>query len=180
MRSAVRSTPSTDVVDVGEVARVVTVVEHVDRLAGEDVARELEQRHVGAPPRPVHREEAQSRHRQTEEVRVGVRHELVGLLGGGVDAQGMVDVLMHAEGHRGVGAVDRARRREDEMLDAVVAAALQHVQGADDVGVDIGMRVLYPVADPGLSAEMNDPLRAPVGEEPLHAGAVGQDPACGR
>ena len=60
------------------------------------------------------------------------------------------------------------------MLDAVVTAALQHVQRADDVGVDVGMRVLQPVADAGLGAEMNDPLRPSFGEEPLHAGAVGE------
>ena len=59
----------------------------------------------------------------------------------------MVDVLVHAEGHRRVGAVDRARRGKDEMLDAVVAAALQHVQRADDVGIDVGVRVFQRVAD---------------------------------
>ena len=35
-------------------------VEHRDRLAGQDAARELEQRHVRAAPRSVHGEEAQA------------------------------------------------------------------------------------------------------------------------
>src|SRR5437763_5434257 len=56
-----------DVIDIGEVAPVVSVVEHIDRLAFEDVAREEEERHVGAPPRSVHREETQPRGRHLEE-----------------------------------------------------------------------------------------------------------------
>ena len=57
-----------DVVDVGEVAAMVPVVEDVDRLAREDALREQEQRHVRPAPRAVHREEAQARDRQREEV----------------------------------------------------------------------------------------------------------------
>ena len=86
----------------------------------------------------------------------------------------MVDVLMHAERHRRVGAVDRAGRREDEVLDAVVAAAFQHMQRPDDVGVDVGVRVLHAVAHAGLGAEMDDPLRSRLGEQPLHARPVGE------
>ncbi len=62
----------------------------------------------------------------------------------------MIDILMHAEGQRGVGAVDRARRRIDEMLDAMVAAAFENVKRADDVGADVGVRILERVAHAGL------------------------------
>ena len=53
-----------DVARRSEVAPVVAVVEHVDRLAREDVLREQEQRHVRPAPRAVHREEAQAGRRQ--------------------------------------------------------------------------------------------------------------------
>ena len=56
-----------DVIDVGEVATVLAVVEHVDRLAGEDVARKDEQRHVRAAPGSIDGEEAQTRRRQPED-----------------------------------------------------------------------------------------------------------------
>ena len=56
----------------------------------------------------------------------------------------------------------------------LVATALQHVQGADDVGVDVGMRVFHPVANPGLSGEVNDPLWTPLGEQLLHTSTVGE------
>ena len=60
------------------------------------------------------------------------------------------------------------------MLDAVVAAAFQHMQRADDVGVDVGVRVLHAVADARLSGEVDNPLRLRLGEQPLHARAVGE------
>ena len=42
------------------------------------------------------------------------------------------------------------------MLDPQLARAFHHVEGADDVGVDIGARVLEAVAHPGLRGEMDD------------------------
>ena len=54
--------------------------------------------------------------------------------------------------------------------------SLQHVQSADDVGIDIEVRVLQLLADPGLGAEMNVPLRPSFGEDLLHSGAVGEVP----
>jgi hypothetical protein len=86
----------------------------------------------------------------------------------------MVDVLMHAERHLRVGAIDGARRGEHEVLDAVVPAALENVQRADDVGIDVGVRVIDAVADAGLGGEVDDALRAHLGEQPLHAGSVGE------
>ena len=60
------------------------------------------------------------------------------------------------------------------MLDAVVAAAFQHMQRADDVGVHVRVRVLHPVTDARLSGEVDNPLRLRRGEQPLHARAIGK------
>ena len=60
-------------------------------------------------------------------------HQLVGLLRGCIQADRMVDVLMHAGGHQRVGPIDRPRRRIDEVLDRLgVPAALEDVREADD------------------------------------------------
>ena len=103
---------------------MVAVVEDVDRLAGQDVLREQEQRHVGPAERAVNGEKAQPRDRQTIQRRVRVAHELVALLRRRIPRQRMVDVVVHRERHLGVRAVHGARRGVNEMLDAVVAAAL--------------------------------------------------------
>ena len=70
-----------------------------------------------------------------------MRHQLVGLLGRGVQRDRMVDVLVHRERHLGVEAVDGRRRREDQVLDRVVAAPLEDVEETDDVAVHVGVGV---------------------------------------
>ena len=98
-----------DVVDIREIPLHVAVVEHLDRLAGQDRPREQEHRHVRPAPWAVHGEEANPGSGQAEQVAVGVRHQLVRFLGGGVEADRMIDVLVHRERHTGHRAVHRAR-----------------------------------------------------------------------
>ena len=40
---------------------------------------------------------------------IGIRHQLVGLLGRGVEADGMVGLVIDRKRHLGVGAIDRRR-----------------------------------------------------------------------
>src|SRR3546814_5176327 len=63
------------------------------------------------------------------------------LLGRRVHAHRVVDAVLDRERQLAVVAVDRARRGVDQVLDAVVAAGLEDVHEADDVGVDVGVRV---------------------------------------
>ena len=116
-----------DVVDIGEVALHPAVVEDLDRLARQDGPREQHRRHVGPAPRAVDGEEAQAGRRQPVQVAVAVRHQLVGLLGRGVQAHRMIDALVLRKRQRVVGAVDARARRIDEVRDAGVPAALEHV-----------------------------------------------------
>src|SRR6476469_7422110 len=44
------------------------------------------------------------------------------------------------------------------MLDTVVAAALEHVERAGDVGLDIGVGMIERVTHAGLRRKMDDPL----------------------
>ena len=48
-----------NVVDIGEVALHVAVIEDADRLVGKNGAGEDIERHIGPPPRPVDGEKAQ-------------------------------------------------------------------------------------------------------------------------
>ena len=60
------------------------------------------------------------------------------------------------------------------MLDAVVPAALEHVQRADDVAVDVGVRVLERVAHARLRGEVDHALELLAREQRRHARAVGE------
>src|SRR5262245_47858725 len=57
---------------------------------------------------------------------------------------------------------------------AVVAAALEHVEKALQVGVDIGMRIDQRMPHAGLRGEMHDLRKLVLGEQRRHAGAVGE------
>jgi hypothetical protein len=127
----------------------------------------------GRPHGTIHGEEAQSGGRQLEEVAVGVRHQLVGLLGRGVEADRVVDVVVLRVGHALVAAVDAGTAGIHEVLDAVVATALEEVHETDHIAVDVGMRILQRVAHTGLGRQIDDPLRPLGGEQGGDAVAVG-------
>ena len=162
-----------DVVDVGEVADHPAIVEDLDRLAGQDAAREPEERHVGAAPRAVHGEETEPGARQPKSVRVRVRHQLVGLLRGGVERDRVVDVVVLGERLLRVRAVDGARRGEDEVLDAVVPASLEDVQEALRLASTYACGLDERVAHARLGREVDHALRLRLGEEAAHAVGVG-------
>ena len=125
--------PLDDVVDVGEVALHAAAVEDLDRLTAQDRAGEQRGRHVRPPPRPVHGEEPQAGGGQIVEMAVHVGHELVGLLGGGVQADRVIDVVVHPIRQARVGPVDARAAGVDQMLDAAVAAAFEHVDEAHEL-----------------------------------------------
>jgi len=60
------------------------------------------------------------------------------------------------------------------VLDAMVAAAFQHVQEADDVAVYIGMRVFDGVTHAGLGAQVDHAVEGAFGKQGGHGRAVGQ------
>src|SRR5438552_1433075 len=108
LRSAVQNPDQTldNVVDIGEVPPHLAVIEHVDWMPFQDRPGKAEQRHIRPAPGAVDREEAQARGREPVEMTVGVRHQLVGLLGRGREADWMGDVVMLRARHPGVSAVD--------------------------------------------------------------------------
>src|SRR4051812_44901471 len=49
-----------DIVDISEIASVLSEVKNIDGLAREDVTREEKKRHIGPSPRTIHGKKAQS------------------------------------------------------------------------------------------------------------------------
>lgn len=163
-----------DVVDVGEVAAAVTHVEDLDGVAAAQLLREAEVGHVGPAHGAVHREEAQAGGRDGVKLGVGGGHELVGLLGGGVERHRRVDAVLLGERHLLVPSVDRAGAGVDQMLYGVVAASLEDVEEADEVALEVGARILDGVADARLGGEVHHDIEAVLGEQALDEGGVAQ------
>src|SRR5690606_19988654 len=60
----------------------------------------------------------------------------------------------------------------NEMFDVVVTAALEHVDEADDVAVDVGVRVGDRVAHAGLGGQVDNYRRLALVEEPVEGRSV--------
>ena len=154
------------VVDISEIAQWTSAIEHVDRTIFQNRFGKQKQRHVGPAPRSVDREKSQAGARQTKQMRIGVGHQLVGLLAGGVQTQWMIDAVVCGKRQPGVAAVDGARRGVDEVLRPRVAAPLQNVGEADQIAVHIRLGIDQRVANAGLGGQMNHNRRS-IGREQL-------------
>ena len=163
-----------DVVDVGEVAAAVAHVEDLDGVAAAQLLGEAEVGHIGPAHGAVHREEAKAGRGDGVELGVGGGHELVGLLGGGVERHRRVHAVLLGERHLLVAAVDRAGAGVDEVLDRVVAAGLEHVEEAHEVTLQVCARVLDGVADARLGGEVHHDIKAVLSEQALDEGGVAQ------
>src|SRR5206468_4313393 len=75
---------------------------------------------------------------------------------------------MHGERHLRVGSVHRAGTGVHEMGDLAVATLFEHLEEAEDVGRDVGVRPLQGVAHAGLGSEVNDALKVASVEQLIH------------
>ena len=96
-----------DVVDIGEVALAVAIIEYLDGLAFHQLVGEAEISHVGTAGGAIDGEEAETGRGDVVELAIGMGHQLVALLGGGVEAYGVVHLVVCRIGHLLVAAIDR-------------------------------------------------------------------------
>ena len=96
-----------DVVDISEVALAVAIVENLDGLAFHQLIGETKVSHVGTTCRAIDGEEAEAGRGDVVELRVGMGHKLVALLGGGVEAYGVVHLVVCRIRHFLVATIDR-------------------------------------------------------------------------
>ena len=148
-----------NVIDVGEVALAVAIVENLDGLALAQLVGEAKVGHVGPPRRAIDCEKAQPRAGDVVKLGVGMGHELIALLGGGVEGDGVIHLVLGGIGHFLVAAVDGGRRCVHQMLHRIMATGFEDVVEADEVRFDIGVRVGDGVAHAGLCGEIDHDLR---------------------
>ena len=163
-----------DVVYVSEVPQTVAVVEYFYLLALDQPVREAEVGHVRPAAGAVDGEEPQACGRYVIELAVGVGQQLVALLGRGVEADGVVHLVIGGVRHFLVGAVDAGRGGVDQMLHAgassvvAVAAGLQDVVESDQVALYVRVRIGDAVPDPCLGSQVDHDGRTKVPEYAIH------------
>ncbi len=162
-----------DVVDVGEVALAVAVIEYLDFLAAHQFVGKAEIGHIGTAGRAVDGEEAKARAGDIVEFAVSVRHQFIALLRGGIEAHGVVYLVVRGIGHFLIAAVDATAAGIHEVLYLVVAASLEEVVEADKVALYIGIGVGDAVTHAGLRREVDHYIYLVLGEDSLDECLVG-------
>ena len=154
-----------DVVDVGEIAKIFPLVEKLQRLPRADRARKKRRCHVGATPRAVDGEKAQTSDVEAVHVRVTVRDDLVGLLRRAVERDGLVGVVVLAKRRLRPRAVDAAAGGEHEVFRRRAAASFEHTGKSVEVAVRVSGGLFDAVAHARLRAEVDDVGRFEVRHE---------------
>ena len=83
-----------NVVDVGEVALAVSVIENLYGFSPEQLVRKSEVSHIRTAGRTIHREETQAGGRNVVELGIGVGHQFVALLGSGIEGNRIVNLVV--------------------------------------------------------------------------------------
>ena len=96
-----------DVVNIGEVALAVAIVENLDGLAFHQLVGEAEVSHVGTTCGAIDGEETEAGRGDVVELAISMGHQLVALLRGGVEAYGVVYLVVCRIRHLLVAAIDR-------------------------------------------------------------------------
>ena len=96
-----------DVVDIGEVALAVAIIEYLDGIAFHQLVGEAEVSHVGTACGAIDGEETEAGRGDVVELAISMGHQLVALLRGGVEAYGVVYLVVCRIRHLLVAAIDR-------------------------------------------------------------------------
>ena len=136
-----------NIIDVGEVALAVAVVENLDCFALAEHICKAKVCHIGPTGRAIYGEEPQARRGNVVELAVRVGQQLVTLLGCSIETHWVIYLIISRIGHLLVAAVYRAARSVNEVLNAplttivAVAASLQDVVETNQVALDVGIWV---------------------------------------
>lgn len=96
-----------DVVDIGEVALAVAIVEYLDGLAFHQFVGEAEVSHVGTTGGTIDGKEAEAGRGDVVELAISMGHQLVALLGSCIKRHGIIYLVVCRIGHLLVAAIDR-------------------------------------------------------------------------
>lgn len=168
-----------NVVDIGEIALAVSVVEDLNLFTLDEFVGKAEIGHVRTTARTVDGKEAEAGRGDVVELAVGMGHQFVALLGGGIEGDGVVYLVVGTVGHLLVAAIDAGGGGIDEVLYptlvlfVTVAAGFEDVIETDEVSLDIGTGVGDAVTYTGLGSEVDYNLGFVLSKEAVNQLFVG-------
>ena len=142
--------------DVRVVAPGRAAAEKINRLAGQNRAREFVDGEVRPLPGTVNSEEPEADDFEPVEVMVDVGERFAGEFGGGVWRDWLGEWIVFPEWHALVYAVDAGRGSEDEFIDAEFTGEFEKILGAGNVDVGIKPSLSERRANAGAGGEMDD------------------------
>ena len=168
-----------NIVHIGEIALAMAVIENLDGLAGHELVGKAEVGHIGTAGRAIDGEEAQAGTGDVVELGIGMGHELVALLGGGIERHGVVHLVVGAVRDLLVGAIHAAGAGINQVFHGgaafviTVAAGFEDVEEAHQVTGNVGLGIGDAVAHTCLGCEVDHYLRTVLGKQGIDSGTVG-------
>ncbi len=141
-----------DVINICKVPLAVSIVENLYRFSGCQLLRGGEIEHIRTAGGAIDGEKPQACRRNVIKLGVTVRQQFVALLGGGIEGDGIVHLVVHREGHFFISAIYGRTGGVYQMLHRIVAAGFQNVVKADQVAFDIHIRMVDGIANACLSS----------------------------
>ena len=161
-----------DIVHIGEIPAAVAVVVDLDGLALEQFVGEAKVGHIRTAGRAIDGEEAEAGAGNVVELAVAMRHELVTLLGGGIETYGIIYPVVRAERHLLVAAIDGTAAGIHQVLHRVVSAGFQDIVEAYHIALDVGIGVLDGVTNPSLGSEVDNDIKVIRGKQLVNLALV--------
>ena len=96
-----------NIFDIGEITLHLAMVKHLDRLTRQNRPGKQHRSHIRSPPRAIHREKTQPGSWQPIEMAIGMSHQLIRLLAGGLETHRMVERLTFMDRQIAIAAVHR-------------------------------------------------------------------------
>ena len=95
-----------DIINIGKISFHIPVVIHGDGLSLQDFISENKHGHVWSSPWAINCKIAKSRTIKSIEMGIRMGHELIGLLGGPIEGNGIICLIISAERNLGIGTVN--------------------------------------------------------------------------
>ena len=148
-----------NIVHIGEIPLAVAVIEDLDGLSLPQLVCKTKISHIRPAGGTINGEEPQSRGGNIIELAVGMGQQFIGLLGGRIQGNRIIHLLIGGIGHFFVGTIDTGGAGVHQMLHRTMPACLQNVVKADDIGLDISIRIGDGIANTRLGRQVHHHLR---------------------